>query len=191
MMRRWVVALTMVVASCGVPVERTAKPIVLSDIVLEVAPPTTSVTSAVEPVGVGTRAVVIYLIRGQGLIGRARSTNSEFTIQDLLDLLAAGPIASDILDDLSTGIDPSEPTVESVEIQDSLAYLALSNAFLEDSSVSQTLVLGQIVITLMSNLPLDGVLFTSNGQPIAVPNADGTPVTEPLRRRDYAALLSN
>lgn len=190
MMRRWVVALAVIVASCGVPVERTAKPILLSDIALEVAPPTTSATTSVEPGLAGTRAVVIYLIRSQGLVGRARSTSSEFDVQDLLDLLAAGPIASDILDDLSTGIDPSEPTVESFEIRDGLAYLELSNAFLEDSSVSQTLVLGQIVITLMSNLSLEGVLFTSNGQPIAVPNADGTPVTEPVRRRDYASLLS-
>ena len=191
MIRRWMFLLPLFVTSCGVPIERTAKPIVLSDIALEVAPPTTSATPPVEPGSVGSRAVVIYLIRGQGLIGRARSTFPEFNVQDLLDLLAAGPIASDILDDLSTGIDPSEPTVESIEIRDGLAYLGLSNSFLEDSSVSQTLVLGQIVITLMSNLPLDGVLFTSNGQPIAVPNAEGTPVTEPVRRRDYVALLSN
>lgn len=190
MMRRWAVALTVIAASCGVPEERSAKLIVLSDIALEITPSTTSATSPVEPVPAGTRAVVIYLIRGDGLVGRARSTSLEFDVQDLLDLLAGGPIASDILEDLSTGIDPSEPTIESFEIRDGLAYLELSNAFLEDSSVSQTLVLGQIVITLMSNLSLEGVLFTSNGQPIAVPNADGTPVTEPVRRRDYASLLS-
>lgn len=190
MMRRWSVVLLVIAASCGVPVERTAKPIELRDIVLEIAPPTTSAVSPVEPGSIGTRAVVIYFIRGEGLIGRARSTFPEFTVEDLIDLLAAGPSAVDILDDLSTGIDPSEPTVESVEIRDGLAYLGLSDAFLEDSSVSQTLVLGQIVITLMSNLPLDGVQFTSNGLPIAVPNAEGTPVTEPVRRRDYASLLN-
>jgi spore germination protein GerM len=190
MMRRWSVVLLVIAASCGVPVERTAKTIELRDIVLEIAPPTTSAVSPVEPDSVRTRAVVIYLIRGEGLIGRARSTLPEFTIEDLIDLLAAGPSAGDILDDLSTGIDPSDPTVESVEIRDGLAYLGLSDAFLEDSSVSQTLVLGQIVITLMSNLPLDGVQFTSNGLPIAVPNAEGTPVTEPVRRRDYASLLN-
>jgi spore germination protein GerM len=164
---------------------------VLSDIVLEVAPPTTNATTPIETSGEETRAVVIYLIRGQGLVGRARSTYPDFTIQDLLDLLAAGPIASDFIDDLSTGIDPAEPPVESTEISDGLAYLGLSNAFLLDPGVNQTLVLGQIVITLMSNLPINGVQFTSNGQPIAVPNAEGRPVTEPLRRRDYASLLSN
>lgn len=191
MIRRSSLALIFIIASCGVPSERTAQPIVLSDIVLEVAPPTTSPTMPMEPGGEETQAVVIYLIRGQGLVGRARSTYPDFAIQDLLDLLAAGPIASDFLDDLSTGVDPSEPPVESTEIRDGLAYLGLSNAFLQDSGVNQTLVLGQIVITLMSNLPINGVQFTSNGQPIAVPNAEGRPVTEPLRRRDYASLLSS
>jgi hypothetical protein len=193
MTRAKLVILMLVMASCGVPIERSAQPIDLTDIVLEVAAPSTIAMVPMSPdfEGPETRAVVIYLIRGQGLLGRARSISTNYEIMDLLDLLAAGPAASDFLDDLSTGLISAKSVVDSAEIRDGLAFLALNESFLNDTGTNQILVLGQIVITLLSNLPISGVQFTSSGQPIAVPNASGKPVTEPVRRRDYASLLSN
>lgn len=193
MSRRACSLLVLAVASCGVPVEQSSQPIPLDDVVFEVSPPSTNLDGPADPfIEVpGTRAVVIYLIREQALIGRARTTSFDYSAQDLLDLLAAGPIASDFLDDLSTGLNPTEPVVDSAEIVDDLVFVELSDSFLANSPPNQTLVLGQIVVTLVSNLPVIGVQFTSGGQVIAVPDAAGKPVTEPVRRRDYSALLGN
>lgn len=193
MSRRMWSFLILTVASCGVPIEQSAQPVPLDDVVFEVSPPSTELSGPIGPTvdESGSRAVVIYLIRDQALIGRARSTSVDYSAQDLLDLLAAGPIASDFLDDLSTGLNQTEPVVDSAEIVGDLVLVELSDSFLANSPPNQTLVLGQIVVTLISNLPIIGVQFTSGGQVIAVPDAAGKPVTEPVRRRDYAALLGN
>lgn len=48
---------------------------------------------------------------------------------------------------------------------------------------------GQIVCTLTAQLPVGTVKFTSGGEPLRVPRADGVLTEEPLTIADYATLL--
>jgi len=47
-----------------------------------------------------------------------------------------------------------------------------------------------LTLTLLANLRADGVVFRQNAQVVAVPDANGQPLSRPATRADYITLLT-
>jgi spore germination protein GerM len=65
----------------------------------------------------------------------------------------------------------------------------LSTSLGELPGAEQVLIIGQIALTFLANLPVKGVAFLQNGQVVAVPDANGQPIARPVTRPDYVSLL--
>jgi hypothetical protein len=187
-----VVTLAILIVSataCGVPLDTTAR--VLPPIEVLVAPtsvpPTTIAPTRPAP---DSRGVVVFLIRNEGLVGRARVTQEGYTPTELLQFLFDGPLASDNPMSLRSGLQQRTDLVSSAGVFDRVARFEISAEFTDLPGIEQVLILGQITLTMTSNLDIDGVEFYQNDAPIAVPDANLEPVSIPVRRANYSALLA-
>jgi len=107
----------------------------------------------------------------------------------LLQFLIDGPNAADS-GSLRSGLGQRADLVERAEVLDRVATIDLATALSDLPGSEQVLILGQITLTLVSNLNIDGVTFRQNGQPVVVPGADGQPKSGAVTRADYVALLT-
>jgi len=135
------------------------------------------------------RGVILYFIRGEGLAGRPAVVFNDYSVTTLLQLLIDGPNAADS-GSLRSGLGQRADLVERAEVLDRVATIDLATALSDLPGSEQVLILGQITLTLVSNLNIDGVTFRQNGQPIVVPGADGQPKSGAVTRADYVALLT-
>lgn len=195
MIRRSVIgaAFTVItVASCGVPVDPEAVELpTAADFEVQIASTTTTINmqppnSSQPP---AARGVILYFIRGEGLTGRPAIVFSEYSITTLLQLLVDGPNVSD-LGNLRSGLGQRSDLIERAEVVDRMATVDLPASLSDLPGAEQVLILGQITLTLVSNLNIDGVMFRQNGQQVVVPGADGQPITGAVGRADYIALVT-
>jgi spore germination protein GerM len=80
--------------------------------------------------------------------------------------------------------------IRSVELQEGTAVVEVRTALTELPERDQLLAVAQIVASLTSSPTTDAVEFRLDGRLLDVPTPDGTLVRRPLRREDYASLLS-
>lgn len=175
-------------SSCGVPVDREPEaipPIVDS-------PSTTPDVTGTAPSDSRRlgQSVVIYLIRGEGLLGETTFVRTGFDIGDLLTTLIEGPSADSVDLGARSGLAQRVDLVKSVEIVDGYARVSLSGSFNDLPGTEQTLVIGQLTLTFVANLPINGAIFEEDGQVVAVPDADGLPILGPVSRINYVTLLT-
>lgn len=177
------------VGGCGIPLEESARTL---PTVEAIAPPTTTIPVDVEPTMPQreTRAVVVFMIRNEGLIGRARVTYEGFTSSELLQFLIDGPVGGNDPTNVRSGLQQRSDLIVDLGVEARLSRLDLSAEFTDLPGVEQVLILGQVTLTMMANLDIDGVAYFQNGVAIAVPDANLEPVTTPTRRSTYAALLA-
>jgi spore germination protein GerM len=174
--------------SCGVPMDDG--PSALAPVV-DSQPSTT--TTPDNPANFPNRldqVVVVYLIRGEGLVGETTFVRTGFDINDLLNALISGPSATFIDLGARSGLTQRVDLVKSVAIVDGFADVSLSGSFNDLPGNEQTLIVGQLTLTFVANLPINGVIFKQDGQVVAVPDADGTPIIEPASRINYVTLLT-
>ena len=95
------------------------------------------------------------------------------------------------------GIDPpvrsavtGEAVVHDAKLTSGVAQVDLGQRVAELSGEEQLLAVAQIVCTLTGRPGVGQVSFTLDGVPLAVPKGDGSLVTSPVSRDDYASLLS-
>ncbi|MFZ9818157.1 MAG: GerMN domain-containing protein [Ilumatobacteraceae bacterium] len=183
-----VIFLLALLTSCGVPMDDG--PSALTPVV-DSQPSTT--TTPDNPANFPNRldqVVVVYLIRGEGLVGETTFVRTGFDINDLLNALISGPSATFIDLGARSGLTQRVDLVKSVEIVDGFADVSLSGSFNDLPGNEQTLIVGQLTLTFVANLPINGVIFKQDGQVVAVPDADGTPIIEPASRINYVTLLT-
>lgn len=179
-------------ASCGVPVDREAIELpTLGEVEVQFTSTTTTVSAQSPRLSAppSARGVILYFIRGEGLAGRPAVVFNDYSVTTLLQLLVDGPNAADS-GSLRSGLGQRADLVERAEVLDRVATIDLATALSDLPGSEQVLILGQITLTLVSNLNIDGVTFRQNGQPVVVPGADGQPKSGAVTRADYVALLT-
>ena len=177
---------------CGIPVESRARQLSEAESIAIATTTTTTVAVAVVPSTLvsGARAALVYFIRGEGLVGRPLVFPSGFTELDLLQLLIDETSPAGTNDSVRSGLAQRSDLVEDLVVVDDLAQVSLSTLFADLPGSEQVLVLGQLTLTMLANFNISGVEFRQNAVAVAVPDADGQPISRPATRADYVKLLT-
>lgn len=186
-----VLVAVLLTAGCGVPVDGEATE--LDSIRPEYRSSTTLASgSTIQPGGEsrGFVGVIAYFVRDEKLVGRANVLPSTFTVGDLLDLLALGPRETDRELGVRSGLDSRRDLVANWNLSGRNLTVELASSLGELPGSEQLLIVGQVTLTLTANLAIDGVYYQQAGSPVAVPGAEGQPLTGLIHRSDYSGLLS-
>lgn len=177
---------------CGIPVESRARQLSEAESIAIATTTTTTVAVAVVPSTLvsGARAALVYFIRGEGLVGRPLVFPSGFTELDLLQLLIDETTLAGANGSVRSGLAQRSDLVEGLIVVDDLAQVSLSTLFADLPGSEQVLVLGQLTLTMLANFNISGVEFRQNAVAVAVPDADGQPISRPATRADYVKLLT-
>ena len=177
---------------CGIPVESRARQLSEAESLAIATTTTTTVAAAPVPSTLVSeaRAALVYFIRGEGLVGRPLVFPSGFTELDLLQLLIDETTLAGTNDSVRSGLAQRSDLVEDLVVVDDLAQVSLSTLFADLPGSEQVLVLGQLTLTMLANFNISGVEFRQNAAAVAVPDADGQPISRPATRADYVKLLT-
>ena len=177
---------------CGIPVESRARQLSEAESLAIATTTTTTVAVAVVPSTLvsGARAALVYFIRGEGLVGRPLVFPSGFTELDLLQSLIDETTLAGANGSVRSGLAQRSDLVEGLIVVDDLAQVSLSTLFADLPGSEQVLVLGQLTLTMLANFNISGVEFRQNAVAVAVPDADGQPISRPATRADYVKLLT-
>ena len=175
---------------CGIPVESRARQ--LSEAESLAIATTTTVAAAPVPSTLVSeaRAALVYFIRGEGLVGRPLVFPSGFTELNLLQSLIDETTLAGANGSVRSGLAQRSDLVEGLIVVDDLAQVSLSTLFADLPGSEQVLVLGQLTLTMLANFNISGVEFRQNAVAVAVPDADGQPISRPATRADYVKLLT-
>ena len=177
---------------CGIPVESRARQLSEAESLAIATTTTTTVAAAPVPSTLVSeaRAALVYFIRGEGLVGRPLVFPSGFTELDLLQLLIDETTLAGANGSVRSGLAQRSDLVEGLIVVDDLAQVSLSTLFADLPGSEQVLVLGQLTLTMLANFNISGVEFRQNAVAVAVPDADGQPISRPATRADYVKLLT-
>ena len=177
---------------CGIPVESRARQLSEAESLAIATTTTTTVAAAPVPSTLVSeaRAALVYFIRGEGLVGRPLVFPSGFTELDLLQLLIDETTLAGANGSVRSGLAQRSDLVEGLIVVDDLAQVSLSTLFADLPGSEQVLVLGQLTLTMLANFNISGVEFRQNAAAVAVPDADGQPISRPATRADYVKLLT-
>ena len=177
---------------CGIPVESRARQLSEAESLAIATTTTTTVAAAPVPSTFVSeaRAALVYFIRGEGLVGRPLVFPSGFTELDLLQSLIDETTLAGANGSVRSGLAQRSDLVEGLIVVDDLAQVSLSTLFADLPGSEQVLVLGQLTLTVLANFNISGVEFRQNAAAVAVPDADGQPISRPATRADYVKLLT-
>ncbi|HEX4979101.1 MAG TPA: GerMN domain-containing protein [Acidimicrobiales bacterium] len=179
----WVVAAA---TACGVTAE--SSPTFSDDDsvpfqLLEDAPPTTS-----PPTTILTAASDICLARGATLVPARRPVERASDAASVLATLADGPTRDERRAGLRSPLF-AEGLVAGVSARSGVVTVDLAPAFTQGGAGDQLLAIAGIVCSLTAQPGTGQVVFTLAGAAIDVPRGDGSLVSGPVSREDYAALV--
>jgi hypothetical protein len=177
---------------CGIPVESRARQLSEAESLAIATTTTTTVAAAPVPSTLVSeaRAALVYFIRGEGLVGRPLVFPSGFTELDLLQSLINETTLAGANGSVRSGLAQRSDLVEDLIVVNDLAQVSLSTLFADLPGSEQVLVLGQLTLTMLANFNISGVEFRQNAAAVAVPDADGQPISRPATRADYVKLLT-
>jgi len=176
---------------CGIPLESTTRELPGLEVADVIATSTTTVAVPTPETTVPTpRGGLVYFIRGEGLVVRAVVLTSSYAEADLLQLLIDGPSEGDPRSEVRSGLTQRSDLVVSLVLEGDLIQVDLSSQFADLPGSEQVLILGQLTLTLLANLRANGVEFRQDGQGVAVPDANGQPISRPATRADFITLLT-
>lgn len=178
-------ALAVLAAGCAVPAQDGARrvrdeavPFALLD---PQAPPIVPPAS-----GLSSEPVALCFVRDGRLVVVSHEIGAPVDLQAVLDALAAPPADAGPL--LRTAL--TEPSVVGeVRLLGGIARVDLLPEISALPADEQLLAVAQIVCTLTGRAGVGQVSFTLQGARLAVPKGDGSLVSSPVARDDYAGLM--
>jgi spore germination protein GerM len=179
--------LASILAACSSLPESAARSLPVSDYAVSETSTAPEVPSTVPP---PQAAALVYLIRGDGIIGRARLVTQEPTAADMIEALIEGPTPTEAARGLRSGLAVSVPIVVDVALDSGSATVSLSGELESLPGDEQILIIGQIALTLAALEPSMTVRFIREGLPLSVVTPSGESVNRPVTRADFAPLLS-
>jgi hypothetical protein len=181
--------LALLIGACGVTSESSPRRLPVGDVPFDLlagapAPVTTVPAQALE-------AAHVFLVRRDGIVPVPRAVRGPVTPGELLDALLRGPTDGEAAAGLRTAVSADSSIVASEpELEAGTVLVDLTRQFAQVGGQEQILALGQLVLTLTALPTIERVRFALDGVPVDVPRADGTLVTGPVTRADYAALAA-
>jgi spore germination protein GerM len=176
-------ALSVALGGCGVAAEDAPHAVELPRRALTTSDPAS--TAVARP---GEVAEVLCLVRDGSLVEVVRRIASTATPQEQLQHLLAGPTEAERNTGLSTATTGLSLTV-SFPTTRGAAEVDVTEANEDTARSDETLRYGQVVCTLTSRLDVASVRFTTGGETLEVPRADGSLSRGPLFGSDFAALV--
>lgn len=173
------------------PAETPPPPSDESPVVSGVAP-SPATTTGPPPSTAATADVTLYFISGSQLVAVDVPIEEPFGERRVLDALAAGPPAAEFAAGIRTAV-PAD-LIRAVRIAGDQVVVDLNGDLLRSiESDAQRPMIAQIVLTLTGTDGFDGVLFTTDGEPLRVYRRDNalSERGEPVTRRDYEELLAD
>ena len=174
-------------AACGVPVQ--SRPVALASGQLPAGLTSASSTTTLAGSSVPVSLIQVYFVAGDRMVARSRLVPSPGSLPEAVADLLAGPTPAESIAGIRTSIDPGTELLGE-RINKDRVVLDLSSAFTNTGGPDQILAIAQLVYTATGVPGLDAVSFELQGSPVAVPLADGTLVTAPVNRADYAGLVA-
>jgi spore germination protein GerM len=138
-----------------------------------------------------TEAVIIYLIQGPDLIRRTRLTSPPLTPESLLGIVASGPTAGERDAGIRSALGSIPLVVNSLTMTDRSMVLDLAIGFAELPGEEQTLLIGQIVLSLFENFPVTTIEVTLAGAPTSVLGPGGEVIERVILPSDFRPLVVN
>lgn len=177
-----ILALTLVVADCGVPSDHTARPLPAP-----AAPSGPSLSNAAEPQPNADAAQtgVIYLINRDRLAAVATSSTGGSTTAAVLKLLNWSRQRPTPSRGLSTAVNDRTTLVNPVVTNNGIATVFLSREFVDVPERTEVLAVAQVVFTLTAVAGVSAVQFSVGGDFIEVPVGTRQLVSRPVSRSDY------
>ncbi len=180
-------------AGCGVPTDRSATSV---NVPAGVFPDTEAGNDPLPEDG-DLSLHPIYFLRNGLLVRVERQLSRPVYLKAVLDELLDGPTGLE----LATGLDTAIPAVTELDVTilgaTNLVSIDLNDAFFSVEGSRLIDATAQLVLTGFGLQPdTQGVLFSRNGQPIALPRGDNTidqvadgEIPPPLSVEDFANLL--
>ncbi|MGZ4683372.1 MAG: GerMN domain-containing protein [Acidimicrobiales bacterium] len=191
------VALVVLAAGCGIPTEANARPIDRNALPQTLIDQTTT-TTAPSNLGGLNRSAKLFLVSSKGGseglspmdVDIVNVTDTaEFPQRVIEQLIAQQPKENGSGSDLTNAIPPNSEVLNA-SLNDGVLDLDLSNLDAVELS-RQRLAAAQIVYTATAIAGIDGVRFSIDGQPAAVPLDDhASDVNQVITRGDYPSLLN-
>lgn len=135
--------------------------------------------------GPTSEPVALCFVRDGHLVAVQVALASPVSLRGPLDALAAPP--PDMIPVLRTAL--TEPIVNDARLVGGIARVDIRPAVSGLPGAEQLLAVAQIVCTLTGRPGVGQVSFTLEGARLAVPKGDGSLVTSPVARDDYASLF--
>jgi hypothetical protein len=178
------ILLTATVAGCGVPSERSPRPVAVAT--GRTSPAAGSHTVSAAP---GVSVEQLYLVRDAHLVAVRRPGEPTPAIGEQMEHLLSGPTEEERDDGYVsaltgitvTGVAAVQGGKVTVEVGDRSDGVGRSD---------EVLAYGQIVCTLTSRPDVEAVGFVHGGQPLRVPRADASLADGPFTAADYAELVA-
>lgn len=176
-------ALALVFAGCGIPVDDRARPLARDAI-----PPSVPVAAPppAAPAGDLSLTVELFLVRGSGLEAVNRQVPAPLTADKAVTEIARGPTPIERGRGLRSALPGGARLLGTVAHDVPLIDVTESLAGVDGEE--QILALAQLVFTLTGLPGVNGVSFARDGRPVEVPTGDGELKGGPLRRQDFAAV---
>ncbi|MCL4448768.1 MAG: GerMN domain-containing protein [Actinobacteria bacterium] len=212
------VAIFLFLPSCGISVGHTPQVIASKNVPFGLLSPSTTSVSTTTSATKSSHGIVpaeIFLIKANHLSSLSLAVPYPLSLQEVLDLLVAGPTSAEVAAGFSTAI-PSQTRVSVVSLPDiattvstgasstvlssrpdtssstvagrntGVVTINLNQAFSIVSGQEEVLAVAQLVYTATSIKGINGVSIELDGQPTQVPQANGTLTPGPLTRADFS-----
>lgn len=178
-MRRYVLALALLVTACGIPVDASPETISvdLGDL-----------GEIEEATGARLAAVSIYLVRDDRLVHVTRDLPSPAQLPDVLESLVSGETDPEDRAGLRSSI-PIGTELREVTEEGGVARIDLSSDFAVVGGRQELLAVAQVVLTATGIEGVDAVVFELEGTPTDVPTPSGALADHPVTAEDYTTLL--
>lgn len=138
-----------------------------------------------------TEAVIVYLIQGPDLIRRTRLISPPLTPESLLDIVASGPTIGERDAGIRSALGSIPLVLNSLTTVDRAMTLDLALGFAELPGEEQTLLIGQIVLSLFENFPVTTIEVTLAGAPTSVLGPGGEVIERVILPSDFRPLVVN
>lgn len=174
-------------AACGVPVDSGARVTPPDDVPYDLLDSTTTSLVAADTQGVETS---ICLALNGSVLSVGRDRTGEPPLDTLEQLVLAGPTTGETQLGLRSALSTAD-MVTRIVTQGTMVRVELGPDFADLPGDQQLLAVAQMTCTLTTQPNISTVSFTLAGKDIEVPIQDGSIVSRPVTRADYARLIAN
>lgn len=136
------------------------------------------------------QSIVVYLIKEMGLRAESAIVETPISAQSVIDALTS-QLGSEVLSKgLRSSLTARDDLIKNIETIESTTIIDLDTNFDQLPGDEQLLMLGQIVLSILSNTNSTSVKFTSLGSPLTIQDANGNLIDGNAMRSDYIDLVT-